>query len=659
MPLPDPQLDDRRFQDLVNEAKGRIPRYTPEWTDHNVSDPGVTLIELFAWMTDLVLYRLNRVPEKNYLRFMDLLGIRLQDAIPARTGITFWLSAPQPQPVQIARGTEVATVRTGDRNAISFMTDRDYTIHPPTLRQCLFSADDTNYTDYMSRVTGEGDYLDAFQGMPLPGQALYFGIQEQVEAQILSFTFDCIVEGIGVDPRDPPLAWEAWCGAALGWQRCSVEVDETGGLNQVGRVVIHLPDGLESRVLAEQALYWVRLRIIQSRPGQPTYSASPQVRSIAVDSIGGRVSATHSTPVTGEILERALGEPGEMFQLQNVPVLPRLDDEFLETQEPSGEWVHWDEVESFRFSTGEDRHYTLDGVSGEIMLGPALRQPDGSERVHGRAMHAGQAVRFSRYRYGGGVTGNVGANTLTVLKSSIPYIARVTNLEPATGGLDPESLDAARFRAPNALRSQERAVTPTDYEFLAHQSSRLVARAKCIQVRTGGRGASAPPGTVEVVIVPLIPREHERTEEALQPTPELVATVREYLDERRMLGTQLVVDGAAYLGARVEASVVVEQNADPETVRQRVRQVLRDYLDPLVGGADGTGWPFGRDLYLSEVQGVVQGVPGVRFAQDVALFQSDLATGQSRAAGARITIADDVLLLPLEHTVTIAPRDRP
>ncbi len=126
-----------------------------------------------------------------------------------------------------------------------------------------------------------------------------------------------------------------------------------------------------------------------------------------------------------------------------------------------------------------------------------------------------------------------------------------------------------------------------------------------------------------------------------------------------MLGTQLVVDGAAYLGARVEASVVVEPNADPETVRQRVAQVLRDYLDPLVGGADGTGWPFGRDLYLSEVQGVVQGVPGVRFAQDVALFQTDLATGQSRAAGARITIADDVLLLPLEHTVTIAPRDRP
>lgn len=658
MPLPDPQLDDRRFQDIVNEAKRLIPRYCPEWTDHNVSDPGVTLIELFAWMTDMLLYRLNRVPDKNYLRFMDLLGIRLQDAIPARTPITFWLSAPQPQPVLIARGTEVATVRTGDRNAISFMTDRDYTIFPPTLQECLFSADDTNYVDYMSRVRGEGDYLDAFQGVPLPGQALYFGIQEHVEAHILSFTFDCIVEGIGVDPRDPPLDWEAWCGDTRGWQKCTVELDETGGLNQLGRVIIHLPDGLESRVLGEQALYWVRLRIVQTRPGQPGYSASPQVRSVTVDAIGGRVPATHSTPVIGEILERATGAPGESFQLQNVPVLPRLDDEYLEVQGGSGEWERWDEVESFRFSDADDRHYTMDGVSGEIMLGPTIRQPDGSERAYGRTMQAGQAVRFSRYRYGGGVSGNVGANTLTVLKSSIPYVSRVTNLAPAVGGLDPESLEAAKFRAPNALRSQERAVTPGDYEFLAHEASRLVARAKCIQVRTGGQGASAPPGTVELVIVPLIPREHERTEDALQPTPELITTVRDYLDERRLLGTQLVVDGAAYLGVRVEASIVVEPNQDGETVRRRVATTLRDYLDPLVGGVDGTGWPFGRDLYLSEVQGVVQSVPGVRFAQDVTLFQIDLATRQARAAGARITIADDVLLLPFEHTVTIAPRER-
>lgn len=657
MPLPDPQLDDRRFQDIVNEAKRLIPRYTPEWTDHNVSDPGVTIIELFAWIADLLLYRINRVPEKNYLRFMDLLGIHLKDAIPARSDLSFWLSSPQAGPVTIARGTEVATVRTGGRPAISFMTDSDLTIHPPTLRETLFSGDDTNYADYSARVRGDGDYADAFAGTPLPGQALHFGFPEAISGHILSFTIDCIVEGIGVDPRDPPLAWEAWCGPTRGWQRCFVERDDTGGLNQLGRVVIHLPDGMESRVRAQQALFWVRLRLMQARPRQPTYSASPQIRSVAVEAIGGRAGATHSTPVTGEILNRATGDPGETFDLQNTPILPRLDDEYLEVQDATtGEWVRWDEVESFRYSNPGDHHYTLDGVSGTVALGPAIRQPDGTERAYGASMLQGQAVRFSRYRYGGGVSGNVGANTLTVLKSSIPYVARVTNFNAAVGGLDPESLNAAKFRAPAALRSQDRAVTPSDYEFLAYESSRLVARARCIQVRTGGRGNSAPPGTVELLIVPLIPRDHERTAESLQPSPELTAQVRDYIDDRRLLGTQLVVDGAAFMGVRIEASIVVEPNRDAEPVRQAVAARLTEYLDPLAGGAEGTGWPFGRDLYLSEVQSVVQSVDGVRFAEEVTLYQIDLQTNQARAAGARITLADDVLLLPFEHTVTVAAR---
>src|SRR5512140_980199 len=242
MPLPDPKLDDRRFQDLVNEAKGMIPRFCPEWTDHNLSDPGVTLIELFAWMTDTLLYRLNRVPEKNYLRFMDLLGIRLKDAVPARAPITFWLAAPQPGPITIPRGTEVATVRTGDRPAISFTTIEDLTITPPAIRQCLFSADDSNYADYTSLLNAEGEYFAAFQRQPLPGDALYFGFEHDVGSHTLRLAVDCIVEGIGVDPRDPPLAWEAWCGDTRGWVRTAIELDETGGFNQVGSISLHFPE---------------------------------------------------------------------------------------------------------------------------------------------------------------------------------------------------------------------------------------------------------------------------------------------------------------------------------------------------------------------------------------------------------------------------------
>ncbi|HMO59586.1 MAG TPA: putative baseplate assembly protein, partial [Roseiflexaceae bacterium] len=94
MPLPMPNLDDRHFQDLVDEAKRRIPHYCPEWTDHNVHDPGVTLIELFAGIVDTLLYRVNRVPEKNYIAFMNLIGLRLEPPAPAQVDLTFWLSAP-------------------------------------------------------------------------------------------------------------------------------------------------------------------------------------------------------------------------------------------------------------------------------------------------------------------------------------------------------------------------------------------------------------------------------------------------------------------------------------------------------------------------------------------------------------------------------------
>ena len=87
--IPAPKLDDRTYADIVAEAMRLIPRYCPEWTNHNPSDPGITILELTAWMTELILYRLNRVPEKNYLAFLNMIGIRLRSPQPARALITF------------------------------------------------------------------------------------------------------------------------------------------------------------------------------------------------------------------------------------------------------------------------------------------------------------------------------------------------------------------------------------------------------------------------------------------------------------------------------------------------------------------------------------------------------------------------------------------
>lgn len=87
MPLEAPNLDDRTFEDLLREARLRIPRYCPEWTDFNPADPGTAVVELFAWFTELMLYQMNRVPERNYIKFLELLNLQPRAARPPRAQV--------------------------------------------------------------------------------------------------------------------------------------------------------------------------------------------------------------------------------------------------------------------------------------------------------------------------------------------------------------------------------------------------------------------------------------------------------------------------------------------------------------------------------------------------------------------------------------------
>src|SRR3954464_4609332 len=142
MVLPVPNLDDRRFQDLVDDAKRLVQRRCPEWTDHNVSDPGVTLIETFAFMTDQLLFRLNQVPDRMYVKFLEMIGLRLLPATPAKAPVAFWLSAPAVTSVHIPLGTSVATVRTDLDESIMFSTRDDLLIIPCALQDVATKAGD-------------------------------------------------------------------------------------------------------------------------------------------------------------------------------------------------------------------------------------------------------------------------------------------------------------------------------------------------------------------------------------------------------------------------------------------------------------------------------------------------------------------------------------
>ena len=114
MPLENalPRIDDRNYDSLIAEVRTRIARYTPEWTpvwtDVNDNDPGITLAQVFAWLTEMLAYRMNHVPELNYIKFLQLIGIELHAAEPAQAEVTFPVQSGFAEPYVIVPGAHAA-----------------------------------------------------------------------------------------------------------------------------------------------------------------------------------------------------------------------------------------------------------------------------------------------------------------------------------------------------------------------------------------------------------------------------------------------------------------------------------------------------------------------------------------------------------------------
>ena len=284
MPLPAPELDDRKFQDIVDEAKRLIPRFCPEWTNHNVSDPGVALIELFAWMSEMVLYRVNQVPERLYVHFLNMVGIEPFPPSVARVDLTFWLSAVLETPVIVPANTEVMTTAgasSGGTDAVIFSTTKDLTIAPPELQggQGCDRGRRARHRRLGGPALRPDRRADASSPTQLtPGDAFLLGFAESLAGVVLQLTLEAHAEGIGVDPRTPPIAWEVWNGE--GWITAHVYQDTTGGLNRAGQIVLLIPIEHELLAVGNESAYWLRARLLAPMPGQPTYQASPRVRSV-------------------------------------------------------------------------------------------------------------------------------------------------------------------------------------------------------------------------------------------------------------------------------------------------------------------------------------------------------------------------------------------
>jgi predicted phage baseplate assembly protein len=658
MSLPVTNLDDRRFQDLVDEAKRMIPQLCPEWTNHNLSDPGVALIELFAWMTETMLFRLNQVPDVFFTRMLNLLGFEAYPVSAARADLTFWGVADEAHTVNVPAGTQVSTVGSIGATRV-FTTLTDAVAVAPGLKGALV-ADGDQYTDVWESLALGLSPVRVFPGTPMaPGDAFYLGFERSLASNVVRLRVEATAEGIGVVPDRPPLVWEAWQGE--GWAPATIPIDPgtgavwdtTGGLNRDGEVVLMIPPAHEPLTLGGVRAHWVRAKLLASGPDRPAYRSSPQLRRVHADTVGVTVTAEHSEPVVAEVVGRSSGKPDQVFRASRAPVLARGPLETLEVVGDDGTVETWAEVTDFADSDRTSRHFLWDSTTGEIRFGPLIRYPDGSIRQHGAVPPEGACLRLTGYRTGGGAAGNVGANTLTGLRTSVPYVSRVENLAPATGGVDAETVDNAKRRGPQTLRTGGRAVTIADFERLSQEADRRVARVRCLPPSAvPGEGQFGP---LRLLVVPSIsePAHSVQLDHFALPD-DMIANISGYLDERRVLGTRIEVGTPYYQGVTVAALVVARPGRPPSLVQDRAMRALYQYINPISGGPDGNGWPFDADLNSALVFQVLEAVEGVERVDEVLFFEYDLRNHERIGFGKELVkLAPQSLFLSANHQVVV------
>ncbi|MES4903531.1 MULTISPECIES: putative baseplate assembly protein [unclassified Streptomyces] len=583
MTLPAPKLDDLTWADMMAAIRRRIPAESDgTWTLHAPVDPGITLLELLAHLLEQRLYWLDQVPDALVVAVLRLLG--LEPPRPARPAATVLrLDARQADtavPV-VPAGTELTRDPTGqvvftledgvavfplaEDGEITVWTDRDRTADLRARRGVALLAGDG--APAQARFT-----LPLTGAHPAPGP-LCLLVELDAPAASAPSWLPGAVDGV------PPPAELTWS-----WFRPGTDVsggfayveDGTAGLRRSGVVRLHPPAGWTTRDTG----------ILVSTPAA-TYAAPPRLLQLAVN-----VSAAHhlrrrtaSGADLRDQIDAWLKLPGQHL------VLPDAADRLLEaTVHLAGQ--QWQPVPDFTFGAPADRIFVLDRTEGAVVFGDGLT---------GRVPRPDPDARIA-YVTGGGRGGNGGMTgnwSPTVDDPAGHGAVSAANLVRAEGGADPETITEARRRAAASLGEVTRAVTAADFATLARTTPGVaVARAYPSPGDHPGFPCATVPGAVTVHIVPAAPRDDLDREDfvaAPLPDPGMVCAVAARLAQARLLTSEVFVRPPRYR----EVTLRVDLSGDPAD-RPRVSTVLtaalRRFLDPLVGGEDHDGWPFGQPL---------------------------------------------------------------
>lgn len=665
MPFTKKNLDDRNFKQLFNDLKQRIPLYLPEWTDHNESDPGIAMAQLFAWLTETMLVRLNQVPDRRmYVAFLDLLDQAPRPALPAQVPVRLEVT---PGGGHSYTGYEIRMSGAGAKGEMPFEADQDVALVGATLVRLL--VDDglsRQRVDVTAVNLKRNAWFSPFGTSRVRNRALYLGLRTAATPfgitalvppgpPIPMRLFARLERGSnpatpvstslvgGVSSLESDLIWEGR-GAGGVWVTLQAS-DDTLGLTQDGFVRILLPPELAPSRLDPtdvEELFWLRVRASSEAP------ETRRLRYLEPNVVILRQWRTH----VEELLSP--GSNGEAKQRRTVRYPPILRDAgapvVVEVREPmiSGgtSWIKWKESKEAA-EPGFDpeseaevpRTFAVSDDHTEIIFGEGRYQripPRGSNNLR------------VTYRSGGGRDGNLGLGSLSLVQPPVGVLS-AEQLEAATGGADEEEIEAALERAPQVTKTMGRAVTLHDFETLAVElgASRAVGRN-----RLHPRYPAVPvTGAISLVVVPP-PLPGER---APKPDQAFLNQISQGLEPYRVLTTEVFVLPPEYHQVETIIDLQIDDANHADRVREEVVEVMHRLLHPTQGGPDGQGWPLGGEIPYGLLVSKVAAVPGVNFVRSLGITLD----GRAQPACSDVPLPSwSSLIESIQHVVKISARGR-
>ncbi|MFT3971744.1 MAG: putative baseplate assembly protein [Micropruina sp.] len=661
MALIGPILDNRTQQQLRDELVRRIPVYTPEWTNHNESDPGIALLELFAYLGESLLYRFNQVPDSTRIEFLRLLGVQPRPAQPAQVLLS--AVTQEPAGVQVLPGSEAA-------GTVSFQTTDELYVWPLTalgagktplaagvgaadskadalerasldpasaaFYRTALTAADPNVPDAVTiDVSAQLDRSlwvallaeDTLDLSALSRRTLFVGVafEERFDdPPVLAQLGDDFRAGaLTEDPR--PVQWQLWTGTdptgSAVFTPLNVVGDTTHGMITTGVVKLELPDRmpilrslgggvadnppvLDDEDVRQRVVAWLRVR----RPAtNDVGDAIHRVRWVGANC----VQAEQSRTPPPELLGSGTGDADQRFPLTHSPVLDGTVR--LQVEEPQG-WVDWDEVDNFARSTLETRHYTVDHAGGAVVFGRA------------RVPQLGERIRVLSYRYSDGAKGNLPPGDVTSFP--VQPAVTVTNPFPAVGGADTAPLPDALAAIPGEVHRRDRAVVAEDFQALAKITG--VAR---VEVLSTFHPDFPTEDTAGVTTLVILPDEDVRNPDAPVADLGLLRRVAIHLEPRRLVTAELYVIPPEYVALAVSIGVEVRKGYPVDAIRRWVEKIVRQYLSAVPpNGPDGAGWPLGRTVRAAELEAVAVQVEGVEYVVRARLAAVSVAADGTQVA---------------------------